>query len=1009
MTKINVEKFVSDFDEYGYGVLDRNMVESHNRSDQIIIMDGGQEPRLIITCNYLPVTKSQLSSYIEEAKRAENDRRDSEKLTWELIDLQYCQCYDILENTNLEAEKIPDLIQENNEKSVENIFGLINNYIMQKMIMAQQESEEDQPYMNTDYKLEENGQADQYYIGWNNYLEEIYDSDDLTDYDTESSEISETDPNEENVYNIAVIRAWDSNRDQIEARKEARDVVKILVESKKEEWTEKLKKSVYVQKIIQNSLVNIDNKKECKLLKLIEKYPLFIDSKHIAFNIQQYQGLINIVAIHAVKPETTTLTSTDMVGQIDKLARSLTRAFEVAKVEWDKKIQAGLKYSIKLVNKTTETNYEKILDWCFTTLLATIYFFQTTEDPEFLDLDDYPSDIQLVDTNQAASKLDEIGSDKATLFDISISNAKSNNFQTRVNAKATCKQILRSALETVNQTIVEENGWKDVDNYVSQTYQLRTEDSNVMYKVLDHIFTDRVTAQDKRNAVQTFMAIQTLNSHGLKNGATKLIDFRVFDSIQKYVNDCHEGGCMGITKSTEETRQQMDPTANLARKLLGDTIAHDVEKTIPPPQIYENYKPVKFTPEIWSPHEHGSLDDYIRETFVADCQSNGVMSRANIIRMIWWILPGTTNRNRFSKMFLQGFEDNATISQNEFDRLITEIATEFDMTSCRQQEFYRKLYYSPQAKQEKYEDIRSYAARIKKWHRLGWTGNHSSKEEQTSLVKTIFAGLSNTKTKNWLKEKHPDVVLTGCQPEELITLALKYEEYDFCFNQIEDDHYNNTSKGSINNFSSNRRFNNSYNSQTRNRYNQESQPKGFTNEQDNGDDDDYDDQSSSDESRAESNNSTNINSGNWNRRYKPNYNKQRKGSNGRRMPFVQKINLNNSKFREILNGKCENYNLANGEIICPIEEVPDHVKRTPNFQLKNFVFDRTDMQRFIKETKEELSRSTDERSQNQSGASMNGHCGTRRNLNNLYIGEQSFNELSPLEQLIQKEQEQNNI
>ena len=600
-----------------------------------------------------------------------------------------------------------------------------------------------------------------------------------------------------------VLKIWSKNRDQVDQRNAAKEIIEIILDKPVDDWVNELVKTDYIKGILQNSVRDstmMERNKE-PLGPLIGTLPDFIGEQQTDVSLTDYVEFMETIRINTVKPVKTEITSTEMVDAMEKLATVFKIVFEKCQPKWLKKIATELEYEVTVDGERKVKKYKEVIIMCFGSLFMTIYFFCTTKDPSFLRLDDYPKKIAPKEGKKASTILKQNNIHDATGMKLALTSAKSPNYAEKVEAWGRAKSILRSQLETASTSITTANGWpEDTEKmhfYAIQT--LKTDDSSQFMEILDSIFNNRLKKDDVNSLKLMMIRINRLNQYGIKKNASKLLSLEIFDQIAEYVEK-EKFRTSDISNMEPENLRKKDRTADITRKVMGEQ--SDTIRTIlayPPPLVYENGKPVKYSPKVWNTNIDGPLEEYIHDVFLPEMQTSGVMSRANCIKMIFHILPNRNQRNRFGKLFLEEMEDYLVLKTDEFNKMIDQICREFDQKNVHHTNYYRALLYNSEtSKQQIGEDIRSYVDRIinlvKKAH------PNQYHEEKSIAVRKIYSGLSNEKTKKFVQEQHTKLLTQGTEPEELLEVILTHQEQERLMNELNNPDLSSNKKGVINRF-----------------------------------------------------------------------------------------------------------------------------------------------------------------------------------------------------------------
>ena len=67
----------------------------------------------------------------------------------------------------------------------------------------------------------------------------------------------------------------------------------------------------------------------------------------------------------------------------------------------------------------------------------------------------------------------------------------------------------------------------------------------------------------------------------------------------------------------KEAIQKEFMSADIAGRIMGPEAMESTTsyENYPPPLVYENQKPIKFTPKVWNSDSDGPLNEHIRDTF----------------------------------------------------------------------------------------------------------------------------------------------------------------------------------------------------------------------------------------------------------------------------------------------------------------------------------------------------------------------------------------------------------
>ena len=962
MDKQSAQKFCQLFIEKGYDHVDDSIVASYNRIDTRVIVGNDQEQKYIIKCKYLPITTIQLQTYIKKAKNL----KLSKELTNELLTMGYCQWSmpdEKLIDTHHNGDHNNRRKQENNNEygnEPTNLYEIINQFILESLSNCWRASISRLPYIDEKYTLAINNRTDTMTITEINNLERIQElpqinNNKLTVFEElRMAEKNQKENHDETKHNdlleskpktdtINVLKIWDKNRDQIDQRKMAEEMIKIMLETETTGWQAKFEKTDYVKNLLINNHRSKDEQNS-PLYDLQLTLPDFISEQQTDVANLDYQKFISAMITWGTKPSETGLQSTEMKKAIENLSKVFKLVFSKIREKWTKKIAAEIDYLIIIDKKEKTMKYDEVIKVCFGSLFMTVYFYCTTADPKCIKLDDYPSNIRPKTAKSALTMLRDQDIDDEMGLKMALSNASSHVYAEKMDGHQRAKTIIRTFLDRGLKMIEDSDGdWTDEtkqSNSVLVNVLMQEGDKNPIIKILENIFKSTQKKTDAKQMSVIVELFEQANAQALADGAKTIINLSILKQFAKFVAD-NEKISSSIKDMEKEAIQKEFKSADIAGRIMGAEAMESTssQENYPPPLVYENQKPIKFTPRIWNSDSDGPLNEHIRDKFIPELQTQGIMSRANCIKMIYHILPTKNCRNRFGRIYLDKLGDDAVLSTDEFSNLINSISSEFDQSRTHYRDYYRSMLYNPEsARQQPEEDIRTYVDRVRYMVKKAFPDSYDSPTEQCSVVRSVFAGLADKRIKNHLMNQHAKLVSRGSDSEELLTVMLTFQEEQRLMSEM-GSFFTPNKKGGIFNF--NNKNENSFNK------------KGLNNK------------------NSFNNNSYNDNNNNYN-------NKSKSFNNNRfkQKTYSTKVEQSQSQsndsidnydglFRKLFAEKCKDYNLDDdGDYIIDMNNVEPKVARSRNFKLADYVFNKKDLRKIIQETKAEVQEYYDQQKNN---------------------------------------------
>ena len=564
------------------------------------------------------------------------------------------------------------------------------------------------------------------------------------------------------------------------------------MEKDPETWKEEFPKTKWVQNIIKQSEMSGDIDKDTRsLMKYAQHKPRWLRNEYLHMDGFQFTCFLHGLLMHCRKPADCSLTNVTMKARMSEVSGDLYDFLQSPRKFWDDLGPKNLVFRMaeKPEMDLSITDCAKIV---LESLLATVFFYLTTKNPDFLALDDYPKGPSLKSSDLSLSSLKD--SSGLCKFKLLMKNLDTKSLPIRLERKNQCYKIFKEHCESSRDIIrndqvgVDTNWPTGNDAIIISGLKVDLSSHSFFYEALDRIFDRKVDQEIIETIRDRIFSIEATNRAAAAKGAKVMVPLNYFKAILA-VLESETDETPTVNRINEETEFEPNPFKMDLSKVCGTTDYIKRFEISAAPVILEDNKVIKWKPKQWIEGDALSLQQHIEKYVLIKARVKGVRTYANMFRLIYYVFGDEQARDDFAQRHLSRMNKNTQMSKNEFDSLAYKVALDYHPAGVQTFMDWRKKVENPDwIKQKSGESLSSYVSRMMKATSRAYPQNYATDDEQQYLCRKIIRGMSNNRLREAMTFKCPDKLTSMKDPRELVRLINEFQLQTQMFQyDIEDD------------------------------------------------------------------------------------------------------------------------------------------------------------------------------------------------------------------------------